>query len=110
MSTALGKGRWDERVWSVATRSGPIVIQFVLGAVLISGWLLGKTSFVHHDNRAGERVSLLIATAIAFGISLVVAGALFSRDSSRSRGIGLSVAASAVIVLIGGVSIAYLLF
>ena len=44
MTTSVDSSKWNERVWSVATRSGPIVIQFVLGLVLISMWLLGKTS------------------------------------------------------------------
>lgn len=110
MSASVDSRRRDEQFWSIATRSGPIVIQCVLGVLVIAQWLLGKSSFIHHDDRAGERASLLIATAVAFGISLLVAGVFCSQRSSRARGIGLSVVASACIVLIGGAWVAFLLF
>ena len=89
---------------------GPIVIQFVLGLVLISMWLLGKTSLGHPESREGENTAIAIAIAITVVISVVVAAVLCSRSSSTARGIGLSVAASAFIVLIGGVGVAYILF
>lgn len=110
MSTPVGGRRLDERVWSVATRSGPVVIQFVLGLVLIAIWLLGKTPFVGRDDHAGESASIAMAIAITVVIAVVVAGVLWTRSSSTARGIGLSVAASALIVLIGGVGVAYILF
>lgn len=102
-------GRWNERVWRVATLSGPIVIQFVLGVLLTAMWLLGKSSGAP-DTRGSE--SAVIATAIGITCILCFAAVcvLVPRASSIARGIGLSVAASALIVLIGGVGVAYLFF
>lgn len=85
----------------MATWSAPLVIQPVFGAMLIAMWLLGKAGF-HNDTRAGERTILLIAIGIAVTISLVIAGVLLRRSSSTARGIGVGVAGSAAVVLIGG--------
>lgn len=98
--------RLNERVWSVSARSSLLVIPLVVGVLLFAMWLLEKW-FV---TQSGERATLLFATAIAVAISLVVGGALFSSESSTTRGIGLSLMASAAVVLIGGVGFAFWLF
>jgi hypothetical protein len=90
----------------VATRSGPIVIQFVFGVVFIAAWLLEKWSSVALDTGGG----IFIAMAIAAAVAAAVAGVLLTRASSTARGIGLSVGASAVIVLIGGAVLVYILY
>ena len=110
MSTSLDSRHWDERVWSVATRSIPVIIQLVLGVLLIAMWLLGKRAFVPQDTIENLRVTLLVATAIAFGISLFAGGALVSRESSTLRGVGLSFAASGIVALIGGVGYAFSIY
>jgi hypothetical protein len=102
--------RSDARAWSVATRSAPFVIQLVLGVLMIAMWLVGKWSIVERDTRAGDHASLLIATGITVVIALLAGGALLSRQSTTTRAIGLSVAASALVVLIGGVGYAFYLF
>jgi hypothetical protein len=102
-------GRWNERVWRVATLSGPIVIQFVLGVLLIAMWLLGKSSGAP-DTRGSESAVIATAIGITCILSLAAVSVLVTRGSSIARGIGLSVAASALIVLIGGVGVAYLFF
>jgi hypothetical protein len=94
--------RLDDRVWSVATRSSPIVIQFVLGMLLVATWLLGRWPLISSTVDA-PRAELLAATGIAVVISVGVAAALFRRHSSMARGIGLSTAASAAVVLIGAI-------
>jgi hypothetical protein len=92
----------DDRVWSVATRSSPIVIQFVLAVLLVATWLLGRWPLISNIVDA-PRAEVLVATGIAVVISVGVAAALFRRDSSIARGIGLSTAASAAVVLIGAI-------
>ncbi|MDT7758296.1 MAG: hypothetical protein QOH27_4194 [Mycobacterium sp.] len=94
--------RLDDRVWSVATRSSPVVIQFVLGVLLVATWLLRRWPLVSNTVDA-PRAEVLVATGIAVAISVGVAVALFRRDSSMARGIGLSTAASAAVVLIGAI-------
>jgi hypothetical protein len=94
--------RLDDRVWSVATRSSPVVIQFVLSVLLVATWLLGRWSLLS-DTVDAPRAEVLAATGIAVIISVGVAAALFRRDSSLARGIGLSTAASAAVVLIGAI-------
>ncbi len=101
MTRTLGSRRPDERVWYVATWSTPIVIQIVLGAMIFAMWLLRKAGF-HDDTRAGERTLLLTAIGIAVVISLAVAGVMLRQKSPTKRGIGLCVAGSAAVVLIGG--------
>lgn len=105
--TAVNSRPLDERVWSVATRSSPIVIQLVLGVLLIAMWLLGNWSSTGHDDAHAARLALLVATGITVVISLIVAAALLRRDSSTTRGIGLSTAASAAVTLIGAIPYAF---
>jgi hypothetical protein len=105
--TAVNSRPLDERVWSAATRSSPIVIQFVLGVLLIATWLLGSWSRTGHDGAHAPRLALLVATGITVVISVGVAAALIRRDSSTARGIGLSTAASAAIVVIGAIPYAF---
>jgi hypothetical protein len=100
---------FDAPAWRTATWSAPVVIQLVFGAMLIAMWLLGKAGF-HNDTRAGERATLLSAIGIAVAISSVVAGVLLRRRSPTTRGVGLGVAGSAAIVLIGGSVYAFWLF
>ena len=110
MSSPAATRRLDQRVWTVATWSIPFVVQLVTGAVLIAMWLIGKWTPLQPNTSAGTRSTLLTAIGIAVGIFLVVAAALVTRSSSTTRGVGLGTAASAAIVLIGGVVYAFWLF
>jgi hypothetical protein len=103
VSTPVGGRRLDERLWSVATRSSAVVVQFVLGALIIAWRLLGGRSFAAHDVVENYRMALLTASGIVLVISLLVGAVLFSRPSSALRGVGLSVAASGVVASIAGV-------
>lgn len=101
--------KFDDRTWTVATRSAPVVIQVILGLLLISTWLLGRWSVVA-DAEHAPRVAVLGATGIAVVFSLGVAVGLLFRDAGAARGVGLSTAACAAIVLIGAVTYAFWLF
>ena len=102
--------RLDQRVWAVATWTIPVVVQLVTGAVLVAMWLIGRWTALQPDSSAGTRSTLLIAVGIAVVIFLAVAAALVRRASSTTRGIGLGTAASAAIILIGGVVYAFWIF
>ena len=109
VSPGTGSRNLDERVWSVATRSAPIAVQFVLGVLLITSWLLNKWALSHVAFDA-QRVALLAGTGVAVVISLAIATALLRRGSSTARGLGLSTAACAIVVLIGAIPYAFWLF
>lgn len=94
--------RAGERMWTVATWALPFAIQVVFGMLLVSIWLLGKAGF-HNDIVSGPRSVLLLGTAMAVVIALVVATAVFTRASSTARGISLGTASSAAVVAIGAV-------
>jgi dUTPase len=70
--------------------------------LLVATWLLGRWPLISNIVDA-PRAEVLVATGIAVVISVGVAAALFRRDSSIARGIGLSTAASAAVVLIGAI-------
>lgn len=99
----------DAAAWRMATWSAPFVVQLTLAALLFAMWLLGKWPFETHSAHSGERAWMLASTVIAVLVSLLI-GAVFLRSPSpRKRGLGLSIAASAVVVLIGGTIYAYLI-
>ncbi len=100
----------DARAWRTATWSAPFVVQFVLAALLLFMWLLGTWPFVTHSPYEGERAWLLSATVITALVSLAISGVLLTSRSSRNRGLALSVAGSAAVVLVGGVMYAFLFF
>ena len=102
MSATPGARRFDERTWSVATRSLPFVIQPILAGALIIAWLLGNSVLPWGAPAATNTVRLLMAVGLSAAIALLVAGMLFRRDSSIMHGIGLSTIASAAIVGIAG--------
>jgi dUTPase len=70
--------------------------------LLVATWLLGRWPLISNIVDA-PRAEVLVATGIAVVISVGVAAALFRQDSSMARGIGLSTAASAAVVLIGAI-------
>lgn len=106
VTPSLGSRRVDERVWSAATWSAPIVIQLVFSGMFVAMWLLGKAG-LHNDTPAGQRTTFLIAMGLAVVISLVTASLLWRRTSPKTKGVGLAAAGSAAVVLIGGLAYAY---
>lgn len=77
--------------------------------LLLAMWLLGKGPFKGHDAYAGERAWMMTAIAVTTVASLLVSAALLAARSSRSRGLGLSLASCAVAVLMGGSIFDYLI-
>ncbi|WP_240631730.1 hypothetical protein [Mycobacterium colombiense] len=99
---------FDERAWRTATLSAPFVVQIVLGLLLTTMWVLGKAPFTTEGGHS-ERTWMLTATAITTLVSLALGAAFVRSSSPRNRGLGLSVAASSVVVLVGGTVYAYLI-
>jgi hypothetical protein len=102
VSPPVGGRRLDERVWTVATQSTVVVFHVVLVVAVIIGWL-SRQVIGPADTTREVPVMLLVASGITAALSLVVGGVLVSRKSATARGIGLSVAASGIILLIIGV-------
>ncbi|RDH74951.1 hypothetical protein DVS77_28875 [Mycolicibacterium moriokaense] len=110
MSSDVGTSRWGEQVWSVATISSVVVVQFVLGALIITWRLLGAHSFPERDAVEDFRTALLTASGIVLIIALLVGGVLVSRRSPVPRGFGLSVVASGVVTSIMGVAYVFWIY
>lgn len=89
----------DSGVWRTATRSAPVVVQFVGAALFGIGWLLGRLPIDSHN---GYRVLVAGAAALTTVASLLVGAALLRADAPRRRGIGLAVGGSGLAVLIIG--------
>jgi hypothetical protein len=87
----------DPRAWSVATRSAPLTIQVVFVAVIIAHWLLGNQS-------------PLVAVVLTVAMAMLVGGVLVARTSAMVCGIGLGLAGSAAVTLVGGVGYVYWIF
>lgn len=104
--STVGVRRFDDETWTVATRSAPVVFQLILALLLVSTWLLSRWAVVN-DAADPSRTAVLGATGIAVVVSLVVAITLLRGPSPRARGLGLSAAACAAIVLIGAVPYAF---
>jgi len=94
--------RGGEDVWSVATRSLPVVFHAVLLFAVLAGWL-SRPLIEPTDVTREVPAMMLVAAGVAVVASAVVGGVLISRKSERARGIGFSVAASGLILLIIGV-------
>lgn len=98
----------DAVAWRWATISAPFVVQAVLALLLIMMRLLGNRIFATESGH-GERAWMLTATIITAVMSLALGGVLLRSSSSRNRGLGLSIAASSILVLIGAAIFAYLM-
>lgn len=98
--------RVDSRMWSVATWSAPVNVEFVTGATVLMLTLLRATHVFAVQDRSWMLTGTLIATLFSAG-----AGAVLCRcPSSRARGVGLSLSAAALVVLIVGVIVAFFLY
>jgi hypothetical protein len=87
----------DPRAWSVATRSAPLTIQVVFGVVIIVHWLLGNQS-------------PLVAVVLTVAVAVLACGVPVARKSATVCGIGLGLAGSGAVTLVGGVGYAYWIF
>jgi hypothetical protein len=66
-------------------------------------WVLGKTKFFPMNGRAW----FLTGTVVTVLASAPISGSLLTSSSSRVHGLALSVAGSAVVVLVGGIILAF---
>lgn len=98
----------DERLWKAATWSAPLAIQAVIALTAVVAWVLSKVAFTSDDVLASTL--LLTATGIAVTVSLAAGGVLLTRRAATERGYGLGLLASAVVVMIGGVGLAFTFF
>lgn len=94
----------DERTWSTAAWTTPIMIQLVLGAVTIALVLTDTVPpYVTNSSYSGGPVWFLIVAAVPALISVPVGSLLLTSRSSRVRGLALSFAGSAAIILVGAI-------
>lgn len=98
----------DTRAWRTATLSAPFAVQLVLGLLLVAMWALGKGPFTTESGHS-ERAMMIAAAGVAALVSLLFSAVLLTSPSARNRGLSLSIAGSAVVVLIGGAFYAYLI-
>lgn len=93
----------DSRAWSTATWTTPFMVELVVGVMVIVLWLLSKTTYFSSLHRTW----LLTGTVLTALASVLTSGLLLTSPSSRLRGVGLSVAGSSVVVLVGGIILAF---
>lgn len=88
----------DARAWSTATWTAPFITQLVLGVMFAAWWLLGQRPFELH----GSALLLAIAVILSLpgGLTTVL---LLTSQSSRARGLAISIAGSCAVVLLGGI-------
>ena len=90
-------------MWTVATWSSVFVVQLVAGAFAAMVWLLAGVGFPNNAGR-GLRTLPLVAAGIVGVIWLAVAAILLRRASPAARGIGVSTATFAGVLLIGALA------
>lgn len=95
----------DARAWSTATWAAPFTVEFVIGVMVVVLWALSKLEFFSLLDRSWVLTGVVL-TAL---VSVLTSGLLLTSPSSRVRGLGLSGAGSAAVVLVGGAIIALLL-
>lgn len=104
LTTSLARIRaQDDDVWRIATRSAPVVVQFVFATAFGIGWLLGRLPI------DGYRILVAAATVSTTLTALLIGAGLLRADSPRRRGIGLAVGGSGLAVLVGGLTYALIL-
>lgn len=89
----------DNDVWRIATRSVPVVVQFVFAAAFGVGWLLGHLPINSH---AGYRMMLAATFTITALTSLLIGARMLRFESPRRRGVGLAVGGSGLALFAGG--------
>ena len=93
----------SERMWCAATWSAVLLFQAVCGLFLAAMLALTKLGFRDDDVVVAGRKTL-IATAASTVIALVLSAPLMINKRPLPRGIGLGLAASALIFAIGAVA------
>jgi uncharacterized membrane protein len=94
------RDRFDERAWTVATWSSPILFQAVCGMFLAAMLVAGKLGMRDNDHIA-EGHKILAAATAAVALSLVIAGLLARPRHTTWRGLAAGLATSAIIFGIG---------
>lgn len=107
MPSSVRSKSLDARGWRTATLSAPFVIQGLLALLIVNAWLLGKWPFGTHSASAGERPWLSAALLVTTVEGLLISAVLRTAQSSRRRGLSLSVASCSAVLLIGGAVFAY---
>jgi ABC-type polysaccharide/polyol phosphate export permease len=80
------------------------MVQLVLGAMIIALCLSEKVPpYITNSSYSGGPAWFLLVPAVIALLSLPISGLLLRSQSSRVRGIALSVAGSAAIVLFGAI-------
>lgn len=96
----------DDRSWITATWSAPFTMELVTGVLVLVLGVLRRTDQVAASTRAWFLTGVLI-TAV---VSVLLAWLLLRSSSWQIRGIGLSVAGSAAIVVPVGIVVAFVLY
>lgn len=98
----------DTRTWRAATWTAPFIIQFGLGAMVITICVSGKIPcYTTIGAYSSETVWFLAVAAVAALVSALISGLLLRSPSSCIRGMALSVAGSAAIIFIGAIIYAF---
>ena len=87
----------DQRVWSTATWSAPLITNVLLALVIVASWLLGRWW-----PGSGAVVLFLLGAAVVLIVCAVITAILARSTSSRARGVAMSVVGSYAVVLVGG--------
>ena len=95
------------QAWRTATWTVPISTQLVLAINFVILWLLGKTTYFADSHERGWFLTGTLITAFAM---LPPIGLLLVSDSSRVRGVGLAVAGSSAMVVIGCIAYGFWIF
>jgi|EndMetStandDraft_8_1072994.scaffolds.fasta_scaffold875682_2 hypothetical protein len=97
--------RIDDRSWAAATWSAPFTMELVTGLLALVLWALRPT-----DHAGSARVWFLTGVLFTAALSALMS-AIFCRSSSwQLRGVGLSLAGSAAILVPVGIVVAFLLY
>jgi hypothetical protein len=102
--------RFDEDVWAAATWGALFTVQFVVALAIGVISLLWRAAGIDPFGPIWYRAGTALAALVAAVIAGLAAGVLLLRArSSRARAFGLSLAVSAVIVLVSGMIVARVL-
>jgi hypothetical protein len=95
-----------DRSWAAATWSAPFTMELVTGALALVLWALRRTDLLAGSARAWFLTGVLI-TAL---LSALLSWMLCRSSSGQIRGVGLSVAGSAAILVPVGIVVAFVLY
>ncbi|MBB3606232.1 hypothetical protein FHT40_005921 [Mycolicibacterium sp. BK556] len=94
-----------DRSWAAATWSAPFTMELVTGVLALVLWVLRRT-----DIAGSARAWFLTGALVTAVLSALLAWMLCRSSSSQIRGVGLSVAGSAAILVPVGIVVAFVLY